>query len=302
MFIRCAYLFLAVLGCSASIFGKENKIIYLLSTPRSMSTMFVRMMDSRGDLIIYNEPTVLFYARENIAIYTPEWEFEDNFKVFADAKESIYSSQKKGDVFIKDMGFTSHQDLLKDQELMSNPSVYYVMLIRDPHEIALSIYGKVGKVIPNQSDMVGFKKLYEEYEVLKRVSPNGVKVIFAKDLCAKPQEVMEAYCKHLSIPFSEKAFSWKAKDETFDPRKAWHEQKNDHVTDHWHKRALETTGVGKRKAYAKDKMGNPTFQEIEDENDRKAFMGFYEENLVYYKKFLEVKEDFLLKEKGSKCL
>ncbi len=51
--------------------------------------MFVRMMDSRGDLIIYNEPTVLFYAREKIAIYTPEWEFEDNFKVFSDAKESI---------------------------------------------------------------------------------------------------------------------------------------------------------------------------------------------------------------------
>lgn len=291
MFIRFACILL--ICCRASLFTDENKVVYLLSTARSMSTMFLRMMESRGDFVIYNEPTILFYYRDYPG-YTLECEAKDAFHDFDEVKKSVFAAQKKENVFIKDMAFTAYPHLLGDCDLLENPSIYFVLLVRDPHHVILSKYKKTQNISFKYSEMLGFQRLYEEYEVLKRISPNGVKIIFSKDLSEKPREVMQAYCKHISIPFSEKAFSWKVKDEAFNPSKAWHEQKSKNITDFWHKSALETTGIWKRQGYAKDEMGNPTFEEIEDENERKAFMGYYHENLVYYKKFLESKDEICL--------
>lgn len=33
-----------------------HKIIYLISPPRSLSTLFLRMMHNRGDFLVMNEP------------------------------------------------------------------------------------------------------------------------------------------------------------------------------------------------------------------------------------------------------
>ncbi len=42
---------------TASLYSSYyHKIIYLVSTPRSLSTVFVRMMQARGDMSVFNEP------------------------------------------------------------------------------------------------------------------------------------------------------------------------------------------------------------------------------------------------------
>ncbi|MCH9621634.1 MAG: hypothetical protein S4CHLAM20_10590 [Chlamydiia bacterium] len=105
---------------------------------------------------------------------------------------------------------------------------------------------------------------------------------------------MAKYCDHLDIPFTEKMFTWKKHDESFDLHIKWHEQKKKHVTKHWHDRALQTSSIGKKTTYIVDELGNPTFEEIKNEKDRELFKQYYRENLIYYNKFLEVEEDFLL--------
>ena len=154
-----------------------------MSSPRSMSTMFLRMMESRGDFEIYSEPTVTIYCREHLPIYTPEWEWEDNFKTFSDVKKSVFSDLERSHIFIKDLGYTAYESLVQDRDFLKDTRVYFLFLIRNPHEILLSFYAKLGMVIDGQSNMVSLKTLYHEYELIKKLNPNGVKIIFSDDVC-----------------------------------------------------------------------------------------------------------------------
>jgi hypothetical protein len=45
---------------------KAHKMIILVSTPRSLSTVFLRMMENRADFTVFNEPGIAtFLTRRN---------------------------------------------------------------------------------------------------------------------------------------------------------------------------------------------------------------------------------------------
>jgi len=41
----------------ASLKADEHKIIYMVAAPRTLSTLFLRMMMNRGDVVAFNEPS-----------------------------------------------------------------------------------------------------------------------------------------------------------------------------------------------------------------------------------------------------
>lgn len=278
------------LCCSES----EHKIVYLISGPRALSTVFLRMIESRGDFIIYHEPTVPVYDKVHYADLTESWFRKDANVTFEEVKGKLFESQKKSNVFIKDMSFSSHPYILNDLDFIKNPSVQFLFLVRNPHHSSISFYLKVNDIVPGMSDLIGLKKLFELYEQTRNVNPKSAKIIFSEQLYNEPRLTMAAICTHLDIPFSEKAFKWKKYDENFQGFTEWDEQKVENHINHWHGRAIQSEQIEKPRVYEVNQNGIPTFGEISNEEHRAAMNMIYQENLIYYKKFLHAKEGHLM--------
>lgn len=297
MMFRAIFLVVYLSMVQLPLFSRscENKIIYLFSAPRSLSTAFLRMMESREDFTIYNEPTIPLYYKD-----FEEEEFIDYFieggpVSFEEVKTNIYSSLKKQNVFIKDMSYSSYHYSFVDKDFISDPSVFFVVLVRNPHHSLLSCYKKESFLYPEINEVLGLKRVYEEYELLKKANPNGVKIVFSEQLYKNPRDVMTAYCDCLDIPFTEKAFHWNKLTSNDQVNEIWNQYKKKEVTFNWYDNALNSTGIGKPHEYQTDQDGNPTFEEISDLEDRNAMIKVYEESMIYYKKFLYESHDFLLR-------
>lgn len=288
-FILCVLLFQMSISASEG----DYKIVYLNSGPRSLSTVFLRMMESRGDFTVFNEPTLPVFAK---MIYQDSLEgvfLKDSNSSFEQVKETLYCAQKTSHVFVKDMSFSSHAFLMQDPSFVQDPLVYFLFLVRDPHHMTISYYKKAQEVMPGLSHVIGLKNLWEEYEVVRELNPNGVKIISSEQLYTDPRETMTELCDHLGIPFLEEALTWNSYDDNFQGHQEWNEQKQGDQIHHWHGQALSSTQMGTPSTYEVDEEGNPTFSEVADESDRTELVGVYEENVIYYRKFLEAKDDHL---------
>ena len=68
----------------------ENKIVYLISPPRSLSVAFLRMMEARGDFTTMNEPSQWAYnVIENYEMAKP-WFKNDAPQTFDEVKQIIF--------------------------------------------------------------------------------------------------------------------------------------------------------------------------------------------------------------------
>lgn len=274
----------------------ENKIVYLISGPRSLSTVFLRMMESRGDFIIYNEPTIPVFHAVNDTSETKGWFREDANTTFDEVKRKIFESSLGSHVFIKDMSFSSHEFIVNDEEFMKNSSINFLFLVRNPHHSSISFYNRVKTIFPEMSDYIGLEKLYKEYEAVKKVNPNGVKILLTEQLYLFPKEMMVELCHTLAIPFSENCFIWKEYDQNFQGYSEWNEQKIGNHIHLWHGRAIQSRQLEMPNSYALDGDGNPSFSEIENDEHRSEIEKIYRENLLYYNKFIDAYEDHLLEE------
>lgn len=271
----------------------QHKIVYLISGPRALSTVFLRMMESRGDFIVYNEPTIPIYNSAFHREKTKEWYREDAITTFEGLKAHIFDSAEKSNVFIKDMSISSHEYILKDQGFMKNPDIYFLFLVRNPHHTAISFYRKANGIVQEMSELLGLKKLYEEYEKIRRINPNGVRIVFSEDLYEAPRSTMAALCNYMDLPFLESAFVWNSYDQEFDGHDRWNEPKIEEHAYHWHDRAIQSVQIEKPHSYETDEFGIPTFSEIAELDDRSKMKEIYHENLIYYRKFLHAEKDFL---------
>lgn len=278
---------LLLLTLMLPFFAEEHKLVYLLSGPRSLSTICMRMMESRGDFTIYHEPTMGAFHQIHFREFGKAYDRADAFKSFDEVKHSLAHSLKKGHVFAKDMSFSSYPLLSKDLSFLQNPQHWFVFLIRDPHHMAISFYRKAKGVIEGSFDLIGFDHLYEIYQLCKQHNPNGVKLLFTHDLYTDPRAFMDSLCSHVGIPVRDSAFTWKDLGEHFTGEHLWHEQKRSEVTHYWHGAAIRSTCIKAPSTYEVDANGKPTFSEIENEEHRKVVRSIYRKNLEYYKKFLE---------------
>ncbi|MEC7838789.1 MAG: hypothetical protein VX777_01970 [Chlamydiota bacterium] len=286
IFKLCFVVLLALNFLSDDVFAQEPyKIVCLISGPRSLSTVFLRIIETRGDFIIYNEPTIPVYDKVHFKEYTKDWFREDSHETFEDVKRNLFESQKLSNVFVKEMSFSSHDYYVNDLSFMKNSSIHFVFLLRNPHHTTLSFYNKVEEVSPMMSDLIGVKKLYHMYEMALKHNPNPVQIIQSEDLYNSPQETINKFCKELGIPYKEKALKWKKYGENFQGHKEWNEQKSGSIIHHWHGRAIESQKIGKPTVYDVDRLGNPTFSEVVSPEHRRELKRVYRENLDYYRRF-----------------
>ncbi len=273
--------------------ANQNKIIYLISPPRSLSVAFLRMMYARGDFKIMHEPCVLPYALIHYKDHTKDWFRKDVPQTFQEVKEKIIQEAETGNLFIKDISCACKDLFLNDIEFIKNTNIQFVFLLRNPHHVILSFYNRIKEIADGFSDLVDYKSCYEIFKEVKKFTVNTPIIIFTEDLYSKPKETVQKFCKAVQIPFIESSLSWENLGEDFEGFKEWHETKFKEHTQHWHGDAIKSTGFGKPAQYKVDENGKPTFSEITNETDKKACGKVYEENLKFYNLFLLENSHFL---------
>ncbi len=274
--------FLPVIGfCENGDSSTDAKIVYLISPPRSLSVGFLRMIESRGDFKIYHEPSILPYFRLHGYSFSNGWFKEGAFESYNELKTAIF--HEKSNVFVKEMSF--HLKEFLDDEIINNPNVYFIFLLRNPHHTIASLYKKIGSIVEDFHLAIGYQSAWEIHQMITAKSNRKPLILFSEELSSHPEDVVKTFCDYVGIPFFEHSLAWERLGEDFNGYEKWHEGKVSDLIQHWHGDALRSAQFGALRSYETDALGNPTFSEIENPADRQECARGYWHHYPYYQLF-----------------
>ena len=260
------------------------KVIYLISTPRSCSTAFLRMMHARGDFEIFIEPGIKLYRNF------------DN-KTLRDTEEAIFkkSANYQKNVFVKEMIVPASKYLLPESNFLNQQNYSIVFLIRNPHHALISFYKKNSyykkakkRPLSDQNDFMSYKKLYELFQKFQQKAMSPM-IIQSEELVLNPRKIITQFCQYAKIPFKEESLSWQKLDGNFSLKNEWGCLYTPEIASNWYDTAMASDGLKDENLtkYAVDEHGQPTFEEIENLEHRKVYKKLYDNNMPYYKLFLD---------------
>ena len=120
---------LLVLGCFLFdiVYASQqsNKIVYMISPPRSLSVAFTRMVYERGDFDIFLEPSLYAHActchpKVNAKLFRSV-----AYPTFDKVKQALYNAAEHRPVFVKEVSFAVGELLLKDPEFVQHENIYF---------------------------------------------------------------------------------------------------------------------------------------------------------------------------------
>jgi len=266
--------------------SSKNKIIYLISPPRSLSVAFLRMMEARGDFHIMHEPSVWAYNIHHNP-WARSWFLDNAPSTFSEVKKSIFDHACNEPVFVKEISFSVKNFIPSDMEFMQDPDIYFVFLMRKPHPTIVSFYRKIKDIKPSFYDCLSYKDFYDLIQATNTHAAHRPLVLLTEDLYQNPEQTVKQFCDHVDIPFKPEALTWADLGEEFTGHEKWHEIKYKEITQIWHSDAIRSTGFGKPTQYDIDENGNPTFIEITNDEHRIACKRAYQENMDFYAQIVQ---------------
>lgn len=272
----------------------DNKIIFLIAPPRSLSTAFLRMMEQRHDLQIINEPASCVYYQQ----YFPNAEatyHKDVLKSYEAVHETIASSAKESSLFIKEMGFAFAELISAKPDLISAPNISHVFLLRNPHHCLISYYRKlrpelVEILLPYLEQLTGFEALYDSFKKVCAQAANKPLIIHAEDLISNSEQTVQALCEHIKLPHLPDSLHWKSLGDEFTGAQEWHEFKKREYTHHWHQDAIFSQGFHQPNQYEVDEHNNPRFSEIKNSEHRKMVRDVFIKSKPFYELMLGTRQ------------
>lgn len=268
---KVTILLLTSFACQAN-----HKIIFLITQPRSLSTVFTRMMEERGDFTTFFEPTRGYFFCLNNTDPVDKYFTQKIVSSYKEIGDRIKEAAQLKDVFIKDTTVNIN-DFFHDQpHFMADPNVYFVFLIRNPHESSISAYRITPQyaVDPLWKQWLTYKSAVDLFLEMQAVSPNKPFCVVAEELYTDPKTTIEKFCRTVGIVYKPEALIWKnlEKDKEKIAEKRWIRSTN--------------CGFHSPHKYERDEEENPTFNEIENLEHRNALKEIYEESLPYYRQML----------------
>jgi hypothetical protein len=261
--------------------NSDNKIIYLISSPQSLDVAFLRMMQARGDFALFHEPSQCAFNLKAWPELAQIIYRADAPKTFQETQRRITEHAQTRPVFVKEMAFAVHDFFMNNHALVTRPNVYFVFLVRNPHEVIISYCSKALNIPADLSARVSCKAIYELCGLVRRCGARQPLLIFADELAQNPARVVQRFSEYCGIEYDARALHWSDLGPDFDGAVEWHEYKLPEFVQRWHGEAIKSIGFCQLQAYAVDSQGNPTFEEVPAEH-RDQFVRAYQENLQYY--------------------
>lgn len=298
------YFIFMLMGMQNLVASQDKpKTIFCISLPRHRSTAFLRMMQERNDYVVMHEPGWCAYLNT----YTPDVSEAREGRLnpaipqtFEEVKKVINDERKQQNLFIKEMHFAATKYI--DQEMVKNPDIHFVFLIRNPHHVYISfakhIESNTGSDVFElfKQDILSYRALYQFYNYIKKERPNVPFVLDTDELLLNPKKQIHAFCDYIGISFKEESMEWSNQVDQFCTTKEWEVSPLCSFSEKWNMDAVKSTGFSaKQYVYAVDEQGEPTFEEIENVEHRAFYKALYEENMPYYKLFLD---EYLLQQQN----
>ena len=264
----------------------SHKIIVLVAPPRSLSTAFLKMMSSRGDFSVLNEPAVAVFNQRHYP-YSQSFYSERALTSYGDIHQKIQDMALRSPVFIKEMSFAFEQWIIEIPQFVQNPNVFFVFLLRNPHAGLISYYKKVGPAIwdyvsEQAIEVTGYAPLYRVFKRLQREAVHQPHCIDADQLHHSSQQIVSAFCKYTDITYDDAFLHWSGSNALSLAIEGWQENKKPEFIYHWHQEAMVSEQFYLPTRYHCDESGEPTFIEIENSQHRKKCIEVYYKNRVFY--------------------
>lgn len=262
------------------------KIVFGISPPRNRSTVSIRPFQVRGDFEIYHEN--ILTARNtrdpDQAKVTQGW-YYDKPCSYEQVKHKILESAQTRNVFVKELSFTMIEFLQEYPEFFDMQNVYFVLLVRDPGDAAVSYGLKLDYKDEYRNHLKRWMGYEQQYEILNlcRKAKNQFLLVQSEDLCDKPEQTLRDICQYVGIEFQDRMLNWQNLGTNFNGRTEWHETKLEKFIYHWHTHAITSTRFESPTMYKKDAEGHPTFEEL-PANIREYWREAYQYNLPWYKR------------------
>lgn len=287
MNIKLGKLF-SLLLCFAGL-QAQNKIIYLIAPPRTLSTVFLRFMHARGDISIYNEPSQYTYLSQMSGATPGGFDQSIPFKTYAEAKKELLNAREEGMVFVKDPSCAAYECFYKDDTFLADQNIEFCFIIRDPHASVVSYYKALGN-LNRELNSFGWKverKIYErQYALYKKITKLRNKaplVISCEELVENPERVLSVFCNLVGLDFDESMLTWPSLEGNFKPLE-WHEYKTLEACIKWHNDAIVSTHFRPHmRHFDVNYKGKPTFIEF-DAKYKSILTEIYENYMNFYNK------------------
>ncbi|MEM9275045.1 MAG: sulfotransferase family protein [Cyanobacteria bacterium P01_F01_bin.143] len=182
-----------------------KKILALWAMPRSTSTAFTKMMQTREDFLVVDEPFGLYfhYSEERKSTRYSEVEINPAYN-FQPLFQDLINKAQNQPIFIKDMARYIYDRA--DEAFLS--TFNHTFIIRHPAKALPSLYA----LWPDfQLSEAGYAELYQLFEASKAFLGTTPPVIDSDDLVSKPEATVKAYCNAVGIPFLPQALKWESK-------------------------------------------------------------------------------------------
>jgi hypothetical protein len=196
-----------------------NRIIALWAHPRSLSTVFERMMMQRGDFCVLHEPfSYVYYLYENRR-HLPDLEDSDRFRrSYPEARDVCLSEAQHKPLFFKDMAYHALDHLIQDSLFLNQMT--HTFIIRDPSRSIPSHFALDPEVTVEE---IGCEAQYKLFQTI--VATTGVVpvVVDAGDLQNETDRTIQAYCRAVDIPHIPESLRWeKSSPPEWDAWRKWH--------------------------------------------------------------------------------
>ncbi len=213
----------------------NNKIVFIISLPRSGSTMLQHILGAHSEMVATAEPWILFPASMSLkedTITAPynheicrialndflgqlknkEQEYYNAVRKMATHLYDTFLKEKEKNIFIDK---TSRYYLILPELMRIFPDAKFIFIVRNPLAIFSSfITSMVGNNIEGLGDvnirndlLFGYKLLYEGYKTNKK---NSI-IVRYEDIIKNPEIEIESICKYIGVKFEKTMLDYKAK-------------------------------------------------------------------------------------------
>lgn len=223
-------------------------LLFMWSSPRALSTAFLRMMLERGDFYVVHEPL------SNIIVQGYAMVGQNRVTTSAELVEALLDQARQNPVFVKEVTGYRH-DVVNDERLLRLAT--HTFIIRRLDAVIASHYVMNPSLT---SAEVGYENQFEIFRLVHEYTGTCPVVVDADALLNDPPGVVRAYCEKVGIPFLPAALSWRPGD-----RQEWSR------TREWHRDTAQSAGFYRqRRNHQVDVHNDPTLR------------AYYHHHLPYY--------------------